>query len=237
MRRFTFPLSLTVCSLAVSIAASADDQVSLADAGPSLAAGAAALDVPPVLPPNDAVALGPQTANLDTPQLTAPQALQQVLAQPTTPAQPQQLITPTQPGVPLQPGVPAQQLVIDPTQPNQLAYFSPRLGARFLIEQTSLPQFGMFWGARIVSEPAVNSPLRQLGLSEGDLLTRLDGLPVVSTLELERHILETGVRFIRAGEQHVCQDTMFVHPGMYFADPYAPVCPHTPGCGSLVLRP
>jgi hypothetical protein len=210
-----------VCRSAVH----ADDAVSLGNDGPSLSANAAALDVPPVLPPNDAAAGGVATANLDVPQISTPQPLQQVIA------------SPTQPVAPTSPGVAPQQLVIDPTQPNQLAYFSPRLGARFLIEQLSLPQFGLFWGARIVSEPAANSPLRQLGLGAGDVITRLDGLPLTSTLELERHILETGVRFLRAGEQHVCQGTMFVHPGMYFVDPYAPVCPHTPGCGSLVLRP
>lgn len=129
------------------------------------------------------------------------------------------------------------QLVVDPTQPNQLAYYSRRLGARFLVQQLYLPQFGHFWAARIVSEPAWDSPLRQLGLEEGDVITRLDGLPVTSTQELERHVLDTGVRYIKTGTQQVIQAKMFIQPHKYFADPWAPNFPHQPGMGNVAVRP
>lgn len=123
------------------------------------------------------------------------------------------------------PGQPkTQQLVIDPNQPNGLAYFSPRLGARFLVGQMYLPQFGSFWGARIVSQPEWGSPLRKLGLREGDIITRLDGVPITSPAELERHTLETGVRFLRTGSDHVFRDTLYIRPGQIFQDPYAPLC-------------
>lgn len=135
------------------------------------------------------------------------------------------------------PPIQSRQLVLDPTQPNQLAYFSPRLGARFLVQQMYLPQFGNFWAARIVSEPAWDSPLRQLGLEEGDVITRLDGLPVMNTQELERHVLDTGVRYIKAGTQQVVQAKMFIQPHNYFTDPWAPNCPHHPGVGNVAIRP
>ena len=141
-----------------------------------------------------------------------------------------------QPGVGNQTPAPAQ-LILDPSQPNQLAYFSPRLGARFLIQQMHLPQFGSFWAARIVSVPEFDSPLRQLGLDEGDVITRLDGIPVMNTRELERHILDTGVRFIKAGSQTVVRGTMFINPNRFFVDPYRPGCVGTPICGTTVLRP
>lgn len=166
------------------------------------------LNLPPVLAPNDAAAAPVATRQvvINEPQLNVPQQPAQV-----------------------------QQLVIDPSQPNPLAYFSPRLGARFLIQPMFLPQFGNFTAARIVSVPEFGSPLLQLGLEEGDVITRLDGLPVVSLQELERHILETGVRFIRAGEQNVCKGTMFVDPHRLFFDPYSPGCNHN--CNNLALRP
>jgi hypothetical protein len=141
-----------------------------------------------------------------------------------------------QPGPVLPPGQGApqtKQLILDPTQPNQLAYFSPRLGARFLIEKMYMPQFGYFWGARIVSQPEWGSPLRQIGLGEGDVITRLDGVPVMNTNELERHILDTGVRSIKAGHDHVHRQTIYVNPNKFFQDPYAvgPWCPHDHGLG------
>jgi hypothetical protein len=190
----------TVLTLVVTVFGLALTTAALADdpVQPGFAPNAAKLNLPPVLPPNDGAAAAPLVIN------------------PTGGGNPA-----TSGGAPV-----TKQLVIDPTQPNQLAYYSPRLGARFLIQQMYLPQFGSFWAARIVSQPEFNSPLRQLGLDEGDVITRLDGLPVINTMELERHILQTGVRFIHAGEQVVHKGTMFINPGQYFVDPYNPVCNH-----------
>lgn len=123
-------------------------------------------------------------------------------------------------GVP--PGGPVQsrQLIIDPSRPNQLAYFSNRLGARFLIEQMYLPQFGTFWGARIVSRPVYGSPLQRLGLDEGDVITRLDGVPVTRYEQLEQHIFETGVRFMKAGDTYVFRKTVYIYQNRFYPDPY-----------------
>jgi hypothetical protein len=201
MKRTTLKLTLTVCSLALTAAANADDKVLKQVIAPNNQS----LDLPPVLAPNDG--FNPQQVVINEPQLNLPQ----------------------------QAPVQVQQLVVDPTQPNQLAYFSPRLGCRFLIQPMFLPQFGNFLGARIVSEPELASPLRQLGLDEGDVITRLDGLPVTNVQELERHILDTGVRFIHAGEQVVHKGTMFINPHQFFVDPYNPGCNHQ--CGNVALRP
>jgi hypothetical protein len=101
----------------------------------------------------------------------------------------------------------------------QLAYFSPRLGARFVIQRITLPQHGTFNAARLVSEPEPDSPLLQIGLRQGDVITRLDGTPVTITRELERHILETTVRYIRAGKSTVQQGQVFIQQHHYFDDP------------------
>jgi hypothetical protein len=171
------------------------------------------------------------------------------LDQPLPPAGDEQvLVNPQLQGVVIDPGLqgglgqtqPAQvqQLVLDPSQPNSLAYFSPKLGARFLIEQVFLPQFGHFTAARIVSHPEQGSPLLQLNLQIGDVITRLDGLPANNLPELERHILETNVRFIRGGTQSVQQGEIFIQPNYWFVDPYAPVNPHCPHhCPQSALLP
>ena len=120
--------------------------------------------------------------------------------------------------------VPLQQQIID-SQPFdrpgtvRLAYFSRRLGARFVVQKFYLPEFGSFFGARLVSEPEHGSPLRQLGLEQGDVITRLDGTPVTDTDELEKHILDTNVRYIRAGESRVRAATMIVSQFRQFRDP------------------
>ncbi|MCA9055147.1 MAG: hypothetical protein KDA75_15000 [Planctomycetaceae bacterium] len=224
MSRFTTTLAVTLFGLALN-AANAQNPL----AGQALSGETQALELPPLLPPNDDDVAAPQQ------QLATPQ---QQLAAPEQPVAISEQVATTERQVVVsqQPGQAVQQLVVDPSQPNQLAYFSPRLGARFLVEETFLPQFGNFWAARIVSEPEFGSPLCQLGLDEGDLITRMDGLPVMSTCELERHILDTGVRFIRAGGQNVFKGTMYINPQMVFVDPYNPGCnPHQ--CGTVALRP
>lgn len=237
MCRLKTNLTLAVCGLALQMTAQAADQRPLSADGPALGVNVAALDVPPVLPPNDGAALSLGDSG------SGGRGLNQSEVKPVQPnlapatALPQ-ATTPATTAAPAAAPVQVQELVIDPAQPNQLAYFSPRLGARFLIEPVSLPQYGSFLAARIVSQPAAGSPLSQLGLGAGDLITRLDGLPVHCTLELERHVLETGVRFIRVDDPHVCQGTMFIHPGMYFVDPYAPAaCPLHGGCHQALLVP
>ncbi|MGC4007271.1 MAG: hypothetical protein QM811_30740 [Pirellulales bacterium] len=95
-----------------------------------------------------------------------------------------------------QPGPQVQKLIVG-------GYWSPTLKAQFRVEQFFLPQHGQFVGVRLTSEPAWNSPLRTLGLQAGDVITRLDGVRVDNTAQLENHYGWTNVRFIKTGSQTV----------------------------------
>lgn len=100
---------------------------------------------------------------------------------------------------------------IDPNS-GRRAYHSERLGADFLIQKIRIAGFDSFWAARIVSRPESNSPLRQLGLDVGDVITRLDGVPLTNYEELERHIVETDVRYIRSGTSRVRRGEIYISP-------------------------
>lgn len=94
---------------------------------------------------------------------------------------------------------PTQYLQADPSNPWATGgHFSWRLGARFDLQPMRIPGHE-FTAARIVTHPVAGSPLRQLGLRRGDVITRLDGRRVLSYQELENHHLYTTVRYIRQG--------------------------------------
>jgi len=93
-------------------------------------------------------------------------------------------------------------------------YYSQRLGAKLNLQWMSIPGF-TFWGARIV-QLSPDSPLNQIPLQPGDVITRLDGTKISdgkywigttsssgywSLPECEQHFGRTQVRFIRQGEQ------------------------------------
>ena len=106
------------------------------------------------------------------------------------------------------------------------SYYSPRLRARFLLQYMSIPGFS-FWGARIV-DLNFDSPLRQLNLQVGDVVTRLDGIRVsngryqahdhqTGTMywilpQMEKHYGHTHVRFIRTGTTFVQQHAVDLGP-------------------------
>lgn len=96
------------------------------------------------------------------------------------------------------------------------SYFSPTLKGHFLAQWMYITINGrriQFWGARILRlEP--NSPVRQLGLHPGDVITRLDGIPIWRDMfrenggtwqlvEMENHFGRTEVRFIHRGQNRV----------------------------------
>ena len=119
-----------------------------------------------------------------------------------------------------------------------LAYFSKRLGCRFEIQWIRVGNFPAVRAARIVSKPAHGSPLNRLGLSVGDVITRLDGNPVTSTYELDRHVYDTNVRYVKAGHNHVHQGTIYIDAHRYFNEPYYPPTePHCPNQHGGGLRP
>ena len=130
-----------------------------------------------------------------------------------------------------------RQVVIDDGNGQSLAYFSNRLGARFVIQSIQVGNYSPVLAARIVSDPRAGSPLQQLNLSIGDVITRLDGIPVTSTQELERHIFDTKVRFVRAGSQSVSQGYMWVDKNRYFQETYYPCYACNSGTGGGGLRP
>lgn len=101
-------------------------------------------------------------------------------------------------------------------------YVSQRWNASFHLEETlQLPQFpGLtFTGARIV-QVQPGSPLAQIGLRPGDVLTRLDGTRVDTGKwpnqdgcywmlpQFERHFGMTTVRYIRAGTTDVVDQSL-----------------------------
>lgn len=96
------------------------------------------------------------------------------------------------------------------------SYYSPTLRGRFRAQWMFIRRGGSqvnFWGARVV-QLDYDSPVRQLGLAPGDVITRLDGLSVANGMfrqdggtwqivELDNHFGRTEVRFIHRGFNQV----------------------------------
>ncbi len=90
------------------------------------------------------------------------------------------------------------------------------LVASFLIQRMSITRMGQYvlcWGARITSIDR-DSPLKNLGVRSGDVITRLDGIRIDNGMfrnsrgeivapELDRHFGGTEVRFIVSGTSKV----------------------------------
>lgn len=107
------------------------------------------------------------------------------------------------------------------------AYYSPTLRGHFRAQWLFMQQGGRqfrFWGARIV-HLEFNSPLRQIGLSPGDVITRLDGVSVArgmfrqdggpwQMVQMERHFGRTEVRYIARGTNMVQIGDMMLN-GVY----------------------
>ena len=99
-----------------------------------------------------------------------------------------------------------------PINPNTGAvqgYYSGRLRGYFQLRNFHLPQYGGFVAVRIASLDS-DSPLREIGLRPGDVVTRLDGIAISNLSELERHAYDTTVRFIRAGTQYVQSAEVYI---------------------------
>lgn len=88
--------------------------------------------------------------------------------------------------------------------------YSPSLGAEFRVETFNLPAFGQFTGVRLVSVPSFDSPLRNLGLQPGDVITRMDGVRTDNLAELENHYSWTQIRYIKTGTQTVRIANIFI---------------------------
>lgn len=95
------------------------------------------------------------------------------------------------------------------------AYHSDSLQADFIAEWMSIKQSGAvvtFWGARI-TKLHPKSPLKELNLNTGDVITRLDGPKISRDMkqgkkgwtipELDRHVGTTEIRYIFSGTSRV----------------------------------
>lgn len=81
-------------------------------------------------------------------------------------------------------------------------YYSPKLGATFIIQNMKIPGYA-FTAARLTSNPLDGSPLNEVNLRKGDVITRLDNEPVESLSVLESHEKNTVIRYIKTGTTKV----------------------------------
>lgn len=91
-------------------------------------------------------------------------------------------------------------------------YYSQNLGARFTIQQVTVPGYATVWSALLTSQPSENSPLLGAALQQGDMITRLDGKLVTTYAELDNHFDWTTVRYLRQGQYlpQDCQTSIFI---------------------------
>lgn len=97
------------------------------------------------------------------------------------------------------------------TVPETTYYYSPKLGAHFEIQNMQIPGY-KFRAARLRSDPLTGSPLSELGLVKGDVITRLNNDPVGSLQILEKYEKNTSVRYIKTGTTKVQLGRIFIPP-------------------------
>ncbi|MDR0392442.1 MAG: hypothetical protein LBH59_11080 [Planctomycetaceae bacterium] len=88
-------------------------------------------------------------------------------------------------------------------------YYSPKLGATFVIQNMQIPGYA-FKAARLTSDPIANSPLNSIGLVRGDVITRLDNESVESIDVLEKHEANTVIRYIKTGTTKVLLGKIYI---------------------------
>lgn len=101
-------------------------------------------------------------------------------------------------------------------------YYSYRLQAQFRIEQVNIPGRGVFTAAKVLSVDPY-SPLaaarlfgpyaQQVRLEPGDVIFRLDNVPVTSNAELDGHILQTTIRFMDINTGRILDGEIFIPDG------------------------
>jgi len=87
--------------------------------------------------------------------------------------------------------------------------YSPKMGASFTIESMQIPGYS-FTAARLTCDPVEGSPLHDIGLREGDVITRIGGTPVDALQVLEKHERDTEIRYIKAGTEKVLLATIYI---------------------------
>ncbi len=112
--------------------------------------------------------------------------------------------------------VDSRPMPVDSSQPND--YYSPKLGASFKIQNMQIPGY-RFTAARLTSDPLEGSPLAELGLTKGDVITRLNNDPVNKLDILERHEKATMIRYIKTGTTRVRQGRIYIPTHAELAPP------------------
>lgn len=98
-----------------------------------------------------------------------------------------------------------REVVVEKTVPSKALpedYYSPKLGATFKIQNMQIPGY-KFKAARLTSDPLEGSPLEEIGLVKGDVVTRLDNDAVTELDVLESHEKNTLIRYIKSGTTKV----------------------------------
>ena len=88
-------------------------------------------------------------------------------------------------------------------------YYSPSLRCNFSVQTVNFYGYTVR-AARLVSDPQWGSPLKNLGLRQGDVIFRLDGVPVANNYELENHYSWTTVRYSRQGVGQVRNGQVYI---------------------------
>lgn len=87
--------------------------------------------------------------------------------------------------------------------------YSLKMGASFNLESMQIPGYA-FTAARLTSDPVEGSPLHELGLHEGDAITRLGGTAVNELEVLEQQEGNTEIRYIKAGTEKVLLANVYI---------------------------
>ena len=87
--------------------------------------------------------------------------------------------------------------------------FSPKMGAFFRIADMEIPNH-QFTAAVLTSDPLEGSPLYMLGLEEGDVITRVAGMPIEGLDVLDLHERQVEIRFIKANTVRVQAASVYI---------------------------
>lgn len=99
-----------------------------------------------------------------------------------------------------------------------IAFFSSQLGCRLKIEVVTLHDLGSFTCAKLTSNPVPGSPLAELGLVRGDMITRLNGNRIHNRADLQCQTGDIVCRYVTAVDCQVLEDTICLHAGVQFSE-------------------
>lgn len=125
------------------------------------------------------------------------------------PARPATVVVERQTPIVVEKVVEKPVIVEKTAQPLPTDYYSPKMGATFVIQNMRIPGY-TFTAARLTSDPVEGSPLNAIGLGKGDVITRLDNDSVNALDVLDRHEKSTLIRYIKTGTTKVQQNRIYI---------------------------